>query len=121
MIIRVYSLYRAIEKVYSDFKYQKNWISIREHDYPELYTKFDSITKNVCKLEFDDVTQYNISHDLIHPFFNDIKSKRNLILFNENMARTILKFSTDLYKNGEDLNIHCYARKIAITSNSDMH
>lgn len=67
------------------------------------------LCKNVCILEFDDVTQYNIEHNLIHPFFQDIMKHRILCLFTEEDARKVLNFAWSVYKKGESLNIHCYA------------
>jgi predicted protein tyrosine phosphatase len=46
---------------------------------------------------------------LSHQFFDDIRKRRNLIHFNEEHARKIIKFSTNIFYNNEDLNIHCFA------------
>lgn len=108
MKINVVSLRKANELISNDIKYQKNWISIRDNDFPELYNKFD-ICKNVCIVKFDDVTYYSEKHNLLHYFFDDVRKHRNLIHFNEEHAKKIIKFSTDVFNKNEDLNIHCFA------------
>lgn len=108
MKINVMSLRKANELIQNEYKYQKNWISIRENDFPELYNKFD-VCNNVCIVIFDDVTYYSEKHNLSHKFFDDIRKRRNLIHFNDEHARKIIKFSTNIFYNNEDLNIHCFA------------
>lgn len=108
MKINVYSLRKTNELILSDIKYQKNWISIRDYGYPELY-KYVNICKNVCIVEFDDVTYYNEEHNLLHPFFDEVREKRELIHFNKDHANKIINFAKDIFYNNEELNIHCFA------------
>lgn len=110
MIINVFSLKEANEKILSNTEYQKNWISIRDKDYPELYKYIRAACVNVLVLEFDDVTQYGVKHSLIHPLVESAaKNKRDYIFFNNQMARQVINFASDVYKRKETLNIHCYA------------
>lgn len=109
MIINVMSLNNANKIIETDENYRGNWISIREHDHPLLYKNFDRLCSNICKLEFDDVTYYDEKHNLIHPFFQDVKKTRQLIHFNEKHAEQILKFATEVSHKNQPLNIHCYA------------
>ena len=109
MLINVKSLRQANELITFNKDYQKNWISIREADFPELYNIFDSICNNVCIVKFDDVTYYSEEHNLSHPFFNSIRDHRELIHFNENHAKKIIDFALDVFHKNEILNIHCYA------------
>lgn len=110
MIINVYSLDKANKKILSDIKSQKNWISIRDYGYSELY-KYINICKNICIIEFDDVTYYEEKHDLLISFFKKIKEKREFIHFTEDHAKKILNFAIDIFNKNEELNIHCYAGK----------
>lgn len=111
MKINVYSLKRANELILSDINLQKNWISIRDVGYPEIYKYIRSICKNVCVIEFDDVTHYQVEHNLLHPYFNKIMENRDLIYFNEEHAKQIINFAKHVFDSGEELNIHCYAGK----------
>lgn len=111
MIINVYSLKKANEKILSDMQYQKNWISIRDYGYPELYKYINAVCKNVCIVEFDDVTYYDVKHNLLPSFFNEVRESREFIHFNEEHANKIINFAKDIYHNNEDLNIHCFAGK----------
>ena len=111
MIINVYSLKKTNELILSDIQYQKNWISIRDYGYPELYKYINAVCKNVCIIEFDDVTYYNEKHNLLHPFFNEVIEKRELIHFNEEHANKIINFTKEVFNNNETLNVQCYAGK----------
>lgn len=111
MKINVYSLKRANELILSDINCQKNWISIRDVGYSELYKYIRSICKNVCVIEFDDITHYQVKYDLLHPYFNNLLKNRDLIYFNEEHAKQILDFAQKVFDSGEELNIHCYAGK----------
>lgn len=111
MKINVYSLEKANKKILSDIIYQKNWISIRDHDYPEIYKYINAICENVCIIEFDDVTYYAEKHNLLARFFNETKEKRELIHFNEEHANKIINFAKEIFYKNEELNIHCYAGK----------
>ena len=104
MLINVKSLRQANELITFNKDYQKNWISIRETDFPELYNVFDSICNNVCIVKFDDVTYYSEEHNLSHPFFNSIRDHRKLIHFNENHAKKIIDFALDVFHKNEILN-----------------
>lgn len=110
MIINVMSLHRATN-VIIDNKHLKNWISIRDNGYPEIYIAIDKFCNNVCALEFDDITHYNVTHDLIMPMYKEIKEKRELIYFDKTHAKQIIEFADKIYRSGEELNIHCFAGK----------
>jgi predicted protein tyrosine phosphatase len=103
------SLKAANNEIKNNPEKRSNWISIRERDFPELYDEIDRLCKNICKVEFDDVTHYDEKHDLIHQFFKEVKKHRDLIHFNEIHAKQIFEFATKIYKLNEPLNIHCYA------------
>jgi predicted protein tyrosine phosphatase len=111
MKINVHSLATTIKLISSDEKYQKNWISIRDIGHSTLYKDIDTKCSNICVLEFDDVTYYNVEHNLIHPYFNDIRKVRNFQHFNEEFANKIFNFAKQIFDADEELNIHCYAGK----------
>ena len=59
MIINVKSLHDANKLIFNiGDEYLSNWISIRDKDYPGIYNIIDTNCKNICKLEFDDITYY---------------------------------------------------------------
>lgn len=111
MEINVFSYLDAEKQFVENPKYQKNWISIRDIGYERIYEPMDKYCKNILILQFDDITQYNIKHGLIHPFYKREMKKRELIYFNENIARQIIKFTNSVYRKNESLNIHCWAGK----------
>ena len=75
--------------------------------YEHLYTNMDTFGKNILKLEFDDITYYDEKHNLLHPFYEKEKEKRQLVHFSISQAFEILKFAEQIYKKGQVLNIHC--------------
>lgn len=113
MYINVFSYKKAVEYLYMGDSYLKNWISIRDKNYEYLYKDLDIGTSNVLILFFDDVTNYSIKHNLIHPIYKEISKSRNLILFNKSIAKSILDFTNNIFNNNPNdiLNIHCWAGK----------
>lgn len=110
MIINVKSLHDANKLIFNmGDEYLYNWISIRDKDYPHLYNIIDTNCKNICKLEFDDITYYQEKHNLLYSFYDEIKIQRELIHFNEEHAKQIIDFAQDVFDKNETLNIHCYA------------
>lgn len=109
MKINVVSLRKAKELILSDEIYRKNWISIREHDFPEMYETFEKFCTNVCAIEFDDVTYYSEKNNLSHSFFDSIRKHRQLIHFNKDHAKQIIEFATSVFEKNDTLNIHCFA------------
>jgi predicted protein tyrosine phosphatase len=76
---------------------------------------------NVLKLFFDDVTPYNVKHNLIHPYYQEAKRHRSLVMFDKYMANDIACFVknivTGYYEKEADIYIHCHAgvsRSVAI-------
>lgn len=113
MLINVYS-YKDAEKQIISNKNQdirKNWISIQDLGFEHLYNVIDKYCKNVLVIKFDDVTDFNIYHQLLHPFYYKLQDKRELINFNDDMAKKIIGFANKVYDNNEILNIHCWAGK----------
>jgi predicted protein tyrosine phosphatase len=86
-------------------------ISIRDKGYDSLYTGLDNKWEHILPLEFDDVTKYHDSLDLLHPFHNNVKKTRELIFFNESMAKEIVSFAEKIKKYNLPLHIHCFAGK----------
>lgn len=111
MKINIFPYTKAEKLVQENSKYRKNWISIRDIGFQNYYKNLDKYGENVLKLRFDDVTDFNIYHKLLHPFYEEQQKKRDLILFDENMARQIISFATNVYDKNETLNIHCWAGK----------
>ncbi|MBR4315617.1 MAG: hypothetical protein IKP65_01410 [Alphaproteobacteria bacterium] len=112
MIINVYSYKDAENQVLINKNKRKNWISIRDLGYEHLYSKFDELCKkNILIINFDDVTKFNEHHHLMHPFYETLATKRNLIHFNNEMAEKIIEFAYDINNKNEELNIHCWAGK----------
>lgn len=112
MIINVYSYKEAENQVLINKNKRKNWISIRDFGYEHLYRQFDEVCKkNILIIEFDDVTRFNEHHHLMHPFYETLAAKRNLIHFDKEMAEKIIKFADYIYDKNEELNIHCWAGK----------
>lgn len=110
MIINIVP-YTTAEKLILDEIQPNNWISIRDIGYDHLYTNMDIFGKNILKLEFDDITYYDEKHNLLHPFYEKEKEKRQLVHFSISQAVEILKFAEQVYNKGEVLNIHCWAGK----------
>lgn len=106
MIINVFSYKKAIEECKNNNN--KNWISIRDFGF-DVYNEIDQLASNILPIYFDDVTEYNVKHDLIHPIYKEINQKRQLILFSNNDAKKIIDFATKVYNNNNILNIHCWA------------
>lgn len=106
MIINVFSYKKAIEECKNNNN--KNWISIRDFGF-DVYNEIDQLASNILPIYFDDVTYYNVKHDLIHPIYKEIKQKRNLILFSNIEAKKIIDFANEVYINNNILNIHCWA------------
>ena len=111
MRINIFSYKNAQELILKDEIFRKNWISIRDVGFEYLYEDIDKYCKNVLELKFDDVTMFNIEHDLLHPFYVKVKEKRELVLFNEKLAQQVIDFSSDIFYKNEELNIHCWAGK----------
>ena len=111
MKINVFSYLNAEKKFLQNQKYRRNWISIRDFGYEYLYAKMDEYCKNVLIIQFDDVLKYNVQRNIWHPFYAREIKKRELVYFNENMAKQIIKFANDVYNKGQMLNIHCWAGK----------
>lgn len=73
------------------------------------------------RLYFDDVTPFEIENDLLHPYHVKALRSRSLVLFTDEMARSIVSFVKAATKDyiGEeiDLIVHCYAgvsRSVAV-------
>lgn len=73
------------------------------------------------RLYFDDVTPFEIENDLLHPYHEKALKSRSLVLFTDDMARTIVSFVKRVIMNNIsheiDLIIHCYAgvsRSVAV-------
>ena len=111
MKINVFSYLNAEKKFLQNQKYRRNWISIRDFGYEYLYAKMDEYCKNVLIIQFDDVLKYNVQRNIWHPFYAREIKKRELVYFNENMAKQIIRFANDVYNKGQMLNIHCWAGK----------
>lgn len=106
MIINIYSYEEAVKSLSN---HKKNWISIRDLGYSNIYNELDKYAENILEIYFDDVTDQNIKTNTLHPFYQRAYMKRGLVCFDEEMAKKIIKFSEDVYNNGEELNIHCWA------------
>ena len=106
MKINVYSYHNAIENL-SDHK--KNWISVRDLGYSNVYSGLDDNAENILELYFDDVTEQDIKTNTLHPFYQRAYMKRGLICFDDDMAKKIIEFSKDVFEKNEELNIHCWA------------
>ena len=92
MIINIVP-YTTAEQLILDEIYPNNWISIRDIGYEHLYANMDTFGKNILKLEFDDITYYDEKHNLLHPFYEKEKEKRQLVHFSISQALEILKFA----------------------------
>lgn len=110
MKINIFSYNNAESFFTKNESYRKNWISIRDIGFEYLYKKMDELCENIHIIKFDDVTEFNIKHDLLHPFYKRELKKRDLITFNSKMARDIINFTNKL-NNKDILNIHCWAGK----------
>lgn len=108
MIINVFSYENAIANL---DEHPENWISIRDYGYSHVYKELDEYGSNILEVYFDDVTEYNIKCDTLHPFYKRAYMRRGLVCFNEEMAKSIIDFADDIYKKDEELNIHCWAGK----------
>lgn len=108
MIINIFSYEKAKQNLK---KHPKNWISIRDLGYSNLYEDLDNNASNVLELYFDDVTDYNIKCDTLHPFYKKAYMKRGLVCFNNEHAKNIIDFTNNIYNKDEELNIHCWAGK----------
>ena len=111
MKINVYP-FKIVKKLIASNKLPtKNWISIRDIGYDYLYDELNDHVENLLIIHFDDVTESNIRTNTIHPVYKKLIGERKFVLFDNNMARKIIDFSTEVYKKHEDLNIHCWAGK----------
>lgn len=108
MIINIVP-YKQAEMLILNEIYPKNWISIRDVGYEHLYKNIDDFGKNVLKIEFDDITYYDETHNLLHPFYARAKQKRQLIHFGIVHALNIIEFAEKIFESDEELNIHCWA------------
>ena len=109
MKINIYSYKKDVEKqIKLGTLPVKNWISLRDAGYDFLYKNLNNYAQNMLVIEFDDVTASNIRSNTIHPIYKKIAEKRDLILFSEVQARSIIQFAEDVYKRNEELNIHCW-------------
>lgn len=111
MKINVFSYINAEKTFLKNENFRNNWLSIRDFNFQHLYTKMDEYCNNVLVLQFDDVLKFNVERNIWHPFYEKEYKKRQLVYFNSEMARQIIKFSCDIYKKKQDLNIHCWAGK----------
>lgn len=110
MKINVFSYKDAEAQFIINESYRKNWISIRDIGYESLYAKMDELCTNVKIVKFDDVTNFQLKHDLIHAFYKREFKNREPVFFNSQMAREIINFVNKL--NIDDtINIHCWAGK----------
>lgn len=110
MKINVFSYKDAEAQFINNESYRNNWISIRDIGYESLYTKMDELCTNVKIVKFDDVTNFQLKHDLIHLFYKREFENREPIFFNSQMAREIIDFTNKLNIN-DTINIHCWAGK----------
>ena len=111
MIINVFSYNKAESSIKENERFRKNWISIRDLGYSKLYNVLDEMCENVLELYFDDVTEYSIKHNMLHPFYIKEYMRRGLVCFNEEHAIQIIDFANEIYERNEELNIHCWAGK----------
>ena len=102
MKIKVYSLPEA-EQIIEDVR--GNWISIRDRGYDELYKKIDENADDCLVLYFDDVDNYRVRNNLIHPFYVKQFMTREPIYFDEQMASDIYGWAL----GKKEINIHCFA------------
>jgi len=109
MKINVFSYKDAEQKIELNESYRRNWISIRDIGFESIYKKLDELCENVLIIKFDDVTEFNVKHNLIHPFYERELKNRQLVYFNSEMAREIINFSNKL--QNDTINIHCWAGK----------
>ena len=110
MKINVFSYKDAEAQFIINESYRNNWISIRDIGYESLYAKMDELCTNVKIVKFDDVTNFQLKHDLIHAFYKREFKNREPILFDNKMARDIINFTNQFNKN-DMINIHCWAGK----------
>lgn len=106
MKINIKSYKSALEDL-SDHK--RNWISIRDLGYSNIYNELDSVAENILELYFDDVTSHDVKCETLHPFYKLAYMKRGLVCFDEDMAKKIISFANGVFERGEELNIHCWA------------
>ena len=97
MIINVFSLNEANKLIKFDKEYQKNWISIRDVDVPQIYENF-CLVEHVCPIEFDDVTKHWVKYKCLHPYHKKLGESRNFIYFSEDLARKIFNNWSILYQ-----------------------
>jgi predicted protein tyrosine phosphatase len=102
--------YKQLEQIIAKQPIE-NIISIRDIGYNELYNTLDDNAKNMLVLKFDDVTAFSIKNKMIHEFYDYKSKKRDLVLFNEDMAKEIIKFANTVYNTNSSLTIHCWAGK----------
>ena len=88
-----------------------NIISIRDIGYNALYKTLDDNAKNMLIIRFDDVTEYTVKNKILHEFYEYQRNRRDLILFNEDMAKEIINFADNVFKLNGMLTIHCWAGK----------
>lgn len=81
---------------------------------------------NALRLWFDDVSPFFVKHDLHHPYYKEQAKERELVFFDDEMAKQVLDFLFDIHYKREsnlftycksNLFIHCYAgisRSVAI-------
>lgn len=108
MVINVYSYNEAKNNF---LEHPKNWISIRDFGYSNIYEEIDAKCKNILELYFDDVTNQDIKSGALHPFYQRAYMTRGLVCFSEEMAEKIVDFAEKVYNKEEELNVHCWAGK----------
>lgn len=106
MKINIYSYKNAAKNLK---EHKKNWISVRDLGYSNIYEELDDYAENVLELYFDDVTDHDIHTNTLHPFYQRAYLRRGLVCFTEDHARQIISFSNNVYNRKEELNIHCWA------------
>lgn len=111
MKINVFSYANAEKTFINNPNFRNNWISIRDFNFEYLYQKMNEYCDNVFILKFDDVTRFAVDRNILHPFYQKAIKERELVYFDSKMARDIIRFSNEIYKNKQDLNIHCWAGK----------
>ena len=110
MKINIFSYENAKQKFMENELYRKNWISIRDIGFESLYQPMDDMCENIHIVKFDDVTNFQLKHDLVHAFYKREFTKRQPVLFDNKMARDIITFTNQFNKN-DMINIHCWAGK----------
>lgn len=59
------------------------------------------------RLYFDDITPFLVSNDLAHPYYKEIQKHRDLVYFDDTMAKKVYDFIKAC--KCDDLYLHCYA------------